>query len=573
MNIRHLVAGLFAGLLSVDAVALQLGQVTATSRLGEPLQARVELYGTLPADARALRFEVSADIGLPRGSTARSAVEAIEPRLVLGDGGFAHVALRSAVPVTEPALSFRLRMHDGRTASIRHYDLALERPAPRIRSVAAVPPAPGTKVSRAAVSAGDVATVGPVPPGATLWRILDQAGLTSGDTRATIAQVVATNPHAFVNGDADRLKVGVTLTLPARPASVARPPLSVAPATPRPASPEVGAPDASASAPANPDNAPRVSAAVRDADLDARLEALSRRFADIRSRYASQYAEPVAQTVTAPQPAARPVATEEATLAAEAPVVEQQAPPAPLAAAPVEQRAAETAQPIAPAPARVDTTPTLATPSAATSGFPWVYVLFGVAAIAGLVLLVVLGKGMTRLRHGLRHRREIHERRSNDEALRAEIAKKAEKRLELEGEARRRFGRGDGAVVAETAEVAEPASGTIERAVAASEADPADKQIHEAELRIAHGFYDEAERLLLGVIDTAPNNHRAKLRLAEIYYLNERHDEFVATAEELHRLHRAEVDDESWQRIMRMGRIVAPERPPFSGPQAIEREA
>jgi len=68
------------------------------------------------------------------------------------------------------------------------------------------------------------------------------------------------------------------------------------------------------------------------------------------------------------------------------------------------------------------------------------------------------------------------------------------------------------------------------------------------------------------VIAQAPTNHRAKLRLAEIYYLNERVEEFVALASEIAAQHRNDIGDDGWQRVMRMGKAIAADRPPFSGP-------
>lgn len=584
MTIRHLAAGLLACLVWADALALQLGQVTPASRLGEPLNARVELFGALPADTSGLRVELSPGIALPRGSAERAAVEAIVPTLVVGRQGFAHIALRSQAPVNTPALTFRLRLLDGRVANVRHYALAL--PAPAARPRAAVPPAPGTRATPRFTHEGDATRHGPVRPGATLWRILDRHGLTGGDTSATIARVVADNPHAFVNGDPDRLKVGVMLDLPARAVAATAPRASAAPTTvPRTVdAPAVVAVQPVAESASTPAAAPPATAgpATRDASLDARLEALASRFDAIRARYAAMPATPAAAT---PAPAARPapVAVEvPAPIATQAPLAEPET--APIVTGPdrvAADRPADAAVPDETAtvePAAVPQAPPAPlraadAPSQAGTAW-WVYALFVIAGTAAIGLLLVFGRAAGTLRHSVRHRRERAERASNDAALRAEIAKKAEKRLELEGEARRQFGRGDSAPAVAPADSGEEAN-AIERAVAASDAqgDGNDKDIHEAELRIAHGFYDEAERLLLGVIQRAPNNHRAKLRLAEIYYLNERHDEFVATAEELHRKHRAEVDDESWQRIMRMGRIVAPERPPFSGPQAVEHEA
>jgi len=60
------------------------------------------------------------------------------------------------------------------------------------------------------------------------------------------------------------------------------------------------------------------------------------------------------------------------------------------------------------------------------------------------------------------------------------------------------------------------------------------------------------------------------LVLAEKAPIEKDRDEFAAMAAEIHGRHRADIGDDDWQRIMRMGRVIAPDQPPFSGPQAIE---
>ena len=110
------------------------------------------------------------------------------------------------------------------------------------------------------------------------------------------------------------------------------------------------------------------------------------------------------------------------------------------------------------------------------------------------------------------------------------------------------------------------ATTVIERAVSHT---TAVGSLAEIETRIAHGQYNAAEALLEQVIASAPNNFRAKMRLAEIYYLNERHDRFVELAKEIYQRHRADIGDDNWQRMMRMGKVIAPDQPPFSGPLPI----
>jgi Tetratricopeptide repeat len=86
---------------------------------------------------------------------------------------------------------------------------------------------------------------------------------------------------------------------------------------------------------------------------------------------------------------------------------------------------------------------------------------------------------------------------------------------------------------------------------------------------IAHGRYEDAERLLQKVIAAAPRNVAAKLRLAEVFYITERVEDFSALAEELQLNHRADLSNDEWRRVMRMGKVIAPERTLFAGPRAV----
>ena len=180
--------------------------------------------------------------------------------------------------------------------------------------------------------------------------------------------------------------------------------------------------------------------------------------------------------------------------------------------------------------------------------------------VLGLVLLVTLIAkaslaGLTYLRRRDSQRAEL----TADEDLKAEIGLKAEKRLQLEDEMKRRIAEKRAPDSTESRDAIEQTGEVV--------------SIEEIESRIARGYYSEAERLLLDMIARTHGNHRAKLLLVEIYYLNERVEDFVRIIDEIHLLHRADIGDENWQRIMRMGKVLAPECAMFSGPTAIDSEA
>ncbi|MGR8918623.1 MAG: type IV pilus assembly protein FimV, partial [Gammaproteobacteria bacterium] len=216
------IAACLLALLSFDAAALSLGQLATSSRLGEPLDARIALYAAYASELDGLRFELRPDIMAPRGGAERAQVAQLTVT-VSADTRRPVLELRSATPITEPLVRFRLRATSGAGTVIKHYNLALS------------PPANGR--ARASVPVMDGA-YGPVRPGQTLWRILRELGLSGGDTQATIDAIVAANPRAFVGGDANRLRVGAMLNVPATatvPQASAAPVVTAPPRVARPA--------------------------------------------------------------------------------------------------------------------------------------------------------------------------------------------------------------------------------------------------------------------------------------------------------------------------------------------------
>lgn len=528
------------------AFAAQLGQLSTHSHLGEPLLARIELYGLQAREFAGADLELRPEIGVPRDSAERRVLASITPAMARDARGFPYVKLTSNAPVSEPIVSFRLRLTTGTVTNVRHYALALDPPVYRQTRT---PPEVVEAATAPSVVVMETPTrsYGPVRSGQTLWRIMQETGLTAGDTAATIAAIVNDNPHAFMSGDANRMRVGVILTLPGSELAAAPPAAPVTDAIAQDAVPvpvPIVAPPVVeiATAPADASTAPRQFA--QDAATAARLKALEEKFAAIRARYERQRQ---ASAAAPSKDAAAEFSVAVSPASPTATAVDELAVPEETAARLPEITPTEV-------PSQADTT--------STSGEGSFLYLIVTIVVGALVLALVVKAALMLIANA--RRRRVHVRtETTDAGLRAEIAAKAEKRVKLESEVKRRIEENRQApdAVAET---------TIERAIeSTSEA----QAIDEAETKIAHGHYSEAEDLLLNVIAKTPNNYRAKLRLAEIYYLNERREDFVRIADVIYNRHREEIGDENWQRIMRMGKIIAPERPPFSGPAAIESEA
>jgi len=525
MNMPKFALLLLSVLAAADAAAFQIGQLTLHSYLGERLDARVSLFGVVPADVATVTAEVKPAIALPSSSAARNAAAGFTASVTLDEAGQPYLSLRSTEPVSAAAVDFRLRVAMGPEAAIAHFSLNL---APRAVPVPLAPVRrPTARMPQATqvvpALALDNQQYGPVRPGQSLWRILSERSLGKADRDAIIARIVAANPQAFVAGNPDRLRVGAMLSLPtvAQPSNVTVRPSDNG-ALRAPDNSEVTASHEVASIQA----AQRAAAVQRDAALAARLANLSTKFADIKARYTAQDSSAATAVVSPPASTGNaPMTFREAEAAATAPT------PVPAREVPavVPQGQAGTPQ-----PSRLSGPIVLGTGA----------LISALALIGGLMLIARGNRRQPTPRHIT----------TTDQQILAEITRKTEKRVLLEDTVKRSLG--------------ERRSGKLSGAV-----DARATELRAVDHRIAHGQYAEAQATLRSMIADSPQDFQAKLRLAEIHYLDEDSDAFVALADELYRLHRTEMGDGAWQRIMRMGRMLAPDRPPFSGPIAIPRRA
>ncbi|MEL6215942.1 MAG: hypothetical protein AAFQ99_09720, partial [Pseudomonadota bacterium] len=213
-------AGLAGGLLCAanPAHALSFGEATVRSALGERLVAEIPLSAndTTPTSC----FIVQGDgyvPGLYRLERRRTAL-----------------IIRTTQAVREPLLSFTLSASCADEARLsRRYDLFVDpasRVSPEQRAITAsaesqpiLPARPRPAVARqAAPSTPALASSRyTVATGDTLWDIAGELGATGASRWALIDEIVASNPDAFVNGDADRLIGGAVLSLPGSVTTVA----------------------------------------------------------------------------------------------------------------------------------------------------------------------------------------------------------------------------------------------------------------------------------------------------------------------------------------------------------------
>lgn len=626
--------GAASTLASFQASAFQLGEIQAASHLGEPLAAQINVMMSPRETLLGTTLDVLPDFDYRNDPIMRDALKSITARLVRNQYGQHYIALTSTRDLNVPVLAFRLKAANGDNILIQRYSLSPP-PALRPRAQPTVEPIGRRRnadVNQPTSSANTQASpitgneYGPVKAGDTLWKI---ASRVVGKDRAgaILNELFELNPHAFINGDINKLKQGVTLTLPAAEGSssivsdtkaespvktnnaataAALPQPTEAPVEPQRltelsddtadiATDDITADvfdDAIADVEETFESTTTVtatSAAVSEtASLDWRtqnpeladkLNQLADKYAALRERYAEQSgtsdSEPspgegadaktafeqsltanlIDETALDPSRVTINIEKSDASLAATTPET------ATIDVAPVE---AETS-PLAPAVSEITTT------GPARFELPsWALMLLGLG-----LLLSAGGYFIYRARNAARRQAEQLSRREKDDSLKQELAKKAQHRISMEDEVERmlqeQVGEEDADEIEKTMQlhVDDLMSQQDAEAKTTPEVAAEDSAESRIDASISHGRYAEAEDLLHEVIANYPRNVTAKLRLAEVYYITEKIGDFVSISQDIHANHRPDISDEDWRRVMRMGKMIAPEQPPFSGPQSI----
>ena len=102
-----------------------------------------------------------------------------------------------------------------------------------------------------------------------------------------------------------------------------------------------------------------------------------------------------------------------------------------------------------------------------------------------------------------------------------------------------------------------------------SEVDP----LTEADVFMAYGRYEAAEERLLEAITSDPERVELKVKLLEVYNTNKNQTAFESTAEDLYAsLGDSAATDNNWQKVVVMGKQIAPNNPIFSSSPTITAE-
>lgn len=234
-----------AALLSGPAVAVGLGEIQLTSYLGKPLQAEVALnsLGDLSADQMKISIGSEADYqALGVEYSYLHTLLKIEP-FVRGGRGYVRITTRE--PISEPYLNFVLNVQWPQGRVVREFTVLLD-PAP-IAAVAATQPERARLTESAVASQESVQPVArsrrsvqkpasasvpaseqsqsPAPTesrdgdyivqrGDSLWRIAERLSPQNAELQQVMNAIVAQNPHAFVNGNPNRIKEAARIVVP-----------------------------------------------------------------------------------------------------------------------------------------------------------------------------------------------------------------------------------------------------------------------------------------------------------------------------------------------------------------------
>ena len=601
---------LMSALMSPTALyALGLGEIRLNSALNQPFDADIELVSAAQEDLGALRASLaSSDTFLRYGLDKPAYLSEFTFRVVRA-GGKDVLKVTSARPVTEPFVTLLVEANWPRGRLLREYTVLLDppvfaptpadteaavaapraapAPAPAVAPVAPAPtpaaapvePAPRRPV--AAVAAEPGATYR-VQPRDTLWEIASAAypGARSDVNRAMVA-IYQANPQAF-GGNVNVLRAGSELRMPssgdvsaisasAAAAEVARqyrlwkegyaaaPTEATDGGRLRLVTPEQGSAAPSTATQPAPSAAGGADLQSRVQQLEAEL-AEARRLLEVRNAELAtlQGAAAPPETPAAPAAGETPGEAEVAVPPVEAPAAgEPQAEPEAAAEpAPEPQPEAQPAAPAAeePAPGLLDR----------LREYWWALLALLVAALGIAAFLrrrqapasgeVDLEEALSPRPGDLRTRvttaapREpsiVVEERKPVEPVAAAVAPAAAPAAAEEPQ-RKRF------------TIEDTMSG--EGPLGIETGDP----LAEADFHMAYGLYDQAADLVQVAAKREPQRRDLKLKLLEIFFVWGNKDRFLEVAREMAGS-RAVAAPGEWDKILIMGRQLAPDDPLFTG--------
>ena len=218
-NLLPLVA-LGSGLAAMPAAALELGDVTVESSLGQPLRASIA-YALGPNE---MLSSTCVSVSGARSTGGLPGIGASTVRVT--DGA---ILITAGAAVYEPMLGARVTINCPYTPNLSREYLLFVDPAPVAEALRSMPPVARSETSpaRAPVAATRPATRAPasdrpigqssnyqVRPGDTLSGIVRRIENRTMKLWPAVNAIFAANPEAFIDNDPNQLKAGAWLTIP-----------------------------------------------------------------------------------------------------------------------------------------------------------------------------------------------------------------------------------------------------------------------------------------------------------------------------------------------------------------------
>ena len=231
-----------AGLIAAtDVGALGLGRLNVTSPLGQPLVAEVDLTVAPGEDVDSIRANIASPAVYRAANVEyQSVVQSIRAQVQRRSNGQPYLRLVSSQSLNDPYLDLLLEVNSSTGRLVREYVFLLDPPGASVaQSVEPTQPSVPMQPPRAAPTRESAPTVRPSasvapaapPPMAVLSAATDGGAYTvkSGDTLSGIAgrnlasgasieqlmiAIQRANPSAFIGGNINRLRSGVTLNVP-----------------------------------------------------------------------------------------------------------------------------------------------------------------------------------------------------------------------------------------------------------------------------------------------------------------------------------------------------------------------
>jgi pilus assembly protein FimV len=602
---------LMSALLSPSALyALGLGEIKLNSALNQPFDADIELVSAAQEDLSALRAALASNDTFQRYGLDKPIYLSDFTFRVVRSGGRDVLKVTSPRPVTEPFVTLLVEATWPRGRLLREYTVLLDPPvfapapaaadapvaAPRVtvaatpapvqaRTEAAPAPAPAPREPRPSQPAAAVS----IEPGST-YRVrpndtLSQiAGAAYPGTRADVNRAMVAifqaNPSAF-GGNINVLRAGSELRMPSSgdvssiSASAAADEVARqyqlwkdgAAATSESADGgrlRLVTPEQGSAVPSTATPAAQPPAGAQAGDLQAKVQQLEAELAEARRLLEVRNAElatlqggAVPAEQGAPAEATAPTAGTEAAAPTAAPAAGAEQPAA----------AAEEAAP-AKAPAKKTPKPA-AEPEAGPSllgrllDYWWVLVGVLVAALGAVAF------ARSRQKEGAAED-ELEQalgRRGDDLRVRAATAAAPAKETSFVVDERKPAEPGAVKVAAVTT-APEPSRKPVtiddtlsgDGPVSIESGDP----LAEADFHMAYGLYDQAADLIQVASRRAPGRRALKLKLLEIFFVWGNRDRFMELAREMHAT-RGDAQPGEWDKVLIMGRQLAPEDPLFAG--------